>query len=267
MPPADERLCAKGVAVPDTLDVMTLVFQFMLMLVSLYGLNTRPAGALPVEPELEPLDEPLDDPLLEEPPELEPLDDPLLEEPPELEPLDDPLLEEPPELEPLLDPLGAALPELPPLDEPVASPADVAFDGPDEQPARAASANATGTAWKWRRMQRESRGRAPTAQQNARPHGRTLSARSPAQANREPERAAHGGGDAAHQPEVRYEIRESHEDDPGEHLRDAPLALAVREAHEAHGADEEREDDGVRVEVHGCPRRLPPSRAPHSVPK
>jgi hypothetical protein len=57
---------------------MTLVFQFMLMLVSLYGLKMREAGAVPVLPELDPppppelelelellLDEPLPD---DEPP-------------------------------------------------------------------------------------------------------------------------------------------------------------------------------------------------------
>jgi hypothetical protein len=59
---------------------MTFVFQFMLMLVSLYGLKTRPAGAVPVEPpELEPLDEPpLDEPL-EDPPDEPPLELPLLD--------------------------------------------------------------------------------------------------------------------------------------------------------------------------------------------
>jgi hypothetical protein len=92
---------------------MTFVFQFMLMLVSLYGLNTRPAGALPVEPELEPLDEPLDEPLLDDPPELDPLEDP----PPELEPLDEPLLEPPQPAEP---PLEEPLP--PPLEEPLPPP-------------------------------------------------------------------------------------------------------------------------------------------------
>jgi hypothetical protein len=70
---------------------MTFVFQFMLMLVSLYGLKMSPAGAVPVPPELEPLDEPLLEPLDEplDEPLLEPLDEPLLE------PLDEPLLDEP----------------------------------------------------------------------------------------------------------------------------------------------------------------------------
>jgi hypothetical protein len=79
---------------------MTLVFQFMLMLVSLYGLNTRPAGGFP--PLLEPLEPP--EPL----PELDPLLDPLeLELPlPPLPPL------------PLLLPLLLELPLLPPLPPP-----------------------------------------------------------------------------------------------------------------------------------------------------
>jgi len=71
---------------PPTFVEMTLVFQFMLMPVSLYGLNTSDAPALPVcPPELEPLDEPLLDPLEE--PLLDPLEEPLLE------PLDEPLLD------------------------------------------------------------------------------------------------------------------------------------------------------------------------------
>jgi hypothetical protein len=68
----------------------------MLMLVSLYALKTRPAGAEPVLPELDPLDPPL---LLEPP-----LDDPPLLEPP----LDDPLLLDPPP--PTLPPPGHVAP-------------------------------------------------------------------------------------------------------------------------------------------------------------
>ena len=78
---------------------MTFVFQFMLMLVSLYGLKTT-APALPVPPELLP-EPPLDPPELLLELELPPLlDPPLLE----LE-LDPPLL-----LLPLLDPPGHVVP-------------------------------------------------------------------------------------------------------------------------------------------------------------
>ena len=83
LPPAPLRLDPSGVAVPDTLVEMTFVFQFMLMLVSLYGLKTRPAGAFPVEPPpVLPVD-PLEEPLLEEPPEeLPPVDPPPVDPPP-----------------------------------------------------------------------------------------------------------------------------------------------------------------------------------------
>jgi hypothetical protein len=64
---------------------MASVFQFMLMLVSLYGLKTRPAGALPVPPLLEPLAPPELDPLELEPPELPELVLPPPLELPELE--------------------------------------------------------------------------------------------------------------------------------------------------------------------------------------
>jgi len=70
------------VEAPDTAVEMTLVSQLKLMLVSLYGLKMRPAGAWPVPPELDPppeeplLDPPLLDPPLEEPPLDPPLDDP-----------------------------------------------------------------------------------------------------------------------------------------------------------------------------------------------
>jgi hypothetical protein len=58
---------------------MTLVFQFMLMLVSLYGLKMSDAGAVPVLPDDEPPPPPeLELELLDEPP----LDDPLPDDEP-----------------------------------------------------------------------------------------------------------------------------------------------------------------------------------------
>jgi hypothetical protein len=82
---------------------MTFVFQFMLMLVSLYGLKMSEAGAVPVPL----LDPPLDEPPLDEPP----LDDEDEVPPPDEE---DELL--PPHAPPLLPPL------LPPLEEPLDEP-------------------------------------------------------------------------------------------------------------------------------------------------
>jgi len=82
---------ANGVGEPDTLVVIAFVFQFMLMLVSLYALKTRPAGALPVVP----------------PPVVAPLEEPLAP------PLDEPLVVPLPVVAPLEEPLA------PPLDEPV----------------------------------------------------------------------------------------------------------------------------------------------------
>jgi hypothetical protein len=77
--PACFKLVPIGVGDPETDVETTFVFQFMLMLVSLYGLKTT-APAFPVGPP-ELLPAPLLDPL----PELLPLPEPLLLE--ELEPL------------------------------------------------------------------------------------------------------------------------------------------------------------------------------------
>jgi hypothetical protein len=93
----------RGVIAPETAVEMTFVFQLKLMLVSLYGLKTRPAGGFPP-------------PLLEPLPELEPLE--LLEPPlelPELE-LEPPL--ELPELE-LLELLAPPGHVVPPGSQPV----------------------------------------------------------------------------------------------------------------------------------------------------
>jgi hypothetical protein len=124
---------------------MTFVFQFMLMLVSLYGLKTRPAGAVPPASGVEPLEEPpLDEPL-EEPLD-DPLDDPLEEplDPPE----DDPLEDAPPEL-PLLEPPLLLPPLEPPLLEPLLPPPGgvsgvEVVAGPPEHPVIATKATAIG---------------------------------------------------------------------------------------------------------------------------
>src|SRR5580698_3622578 len=85
-----------------------------------------PAGAVPVEPELEPLDEPpLEDPLEEEPP----LEEPLLDEPPLLLPLD-----EPPQL------------VVPPLEEPPLLPPELLLPPPLGAPAQLAGAQSAGVA-------------------------------------------------------------------------------------------------------------------------